>query len=294
MKISNIQQNTPEWIKMRRNYIGASDASAIMGVSPYRTAYECWLDKVGGVTQDDSYAMAFGRTNEPAARAEYELMTGVKMAPAVVLHELVPFMMASLDGLSLCRSMSVEIKCANVTDHQLAKEGKVPSKYYPQLQHQLACTGHDFMHYFSFHHGQCVLVEVERDEQFITKLIDEERKFWNMVQSLTPPAMVDNDRPFITDKEFNNLGAQYAQISSAILEMERVREKLKYRLLELCDQRNCYGDHLSISRVVSKGRVDYSTIEELKNVDLNKYRGINTVSFRINITTKTDGKNGKN
>ena len=40
----NDLDNSPE---TRRNFIGGSDAPAIMGVSPWDTPYTCWEKKVG-------------------------------------------------------------------------------------------------------------------------------------------------------------------------------------------------------------------------------------------------------
>ena len=42
-----------EWLEARKNYIGGSDASAIVGMNPYKTNNDLWLEKTGKVTPED-------------------------------------------------------------------------------------------------------------------------------------------------------------------------------------------------------------------------------------------------
>lgn len=44
-----------EWLELRKKYIGGSDASAVIGANPYRSAYALWAKKNGyrdGLTID--------------------------------------------------------------------------------------------------------------------------------------------------------------------------------------------------------------------------------------------------
>lgn len=82
------------------------------------------------------------------------------------------WMMASLDGIDIDGQAILEIKCPGPSDHELAKAGKIPEKYIPQLQHQLAVTGLKLAYYFSFDGTDGVIVEIERDEIFIAKIIE--------------------------------------------------------------------------------------------------------------------------
>ena len=36
-----------EWLAIRKNYIGGSDAGAVIGLNPYRSAYKLWAEKTG-------------------------------------------------------------------------------------------------------------------------------------------------------------------------------------------------------------------------------------------------------
>ncbi len=46
---SQLIQNTPEWHAFRRKRIGASDAPVIMGISPWKTPYQLWIEKTSGI-----------------------------------------------------------------------------------------------------------------------------------------------------------------------------------------------------------------------------------------------------
>ena len=42
-----MQQGSEEWLKLRKNYLGASDAAVVLGISPFQTRYQLWQDKLG-------------------------------------------------------------------------------------------------------------------------------------------------------------------------------------------------------------------------------------------------------
>lgn len=42
-----------EWLAARKNYIGGSDASAVLGMNPYKTNLELWKEKTGIVQPED-------------------------------------------------------------------------------------------------------------------------------------------------------------------------------------------------------------------------------------------------
>jgi len=55
-----LRQNTPEWLEVRKTKLGASDAPAILGISPYKTAYQLFLEKMGLVQDEDTYQLSYG------------------------------------------------------------------------------------------------------------------------------------------------------------------------------------------------------------------------------------------
>ena len=67
------QQGSEAWLDWRRGGVGASDAPAIMGVSPWMDVEALWLEKTGRATgRPSSFAMRRGQLLEPEARARPE------------------------------------------------------------------------------------------------------------------------------------------------------------------------------------------------------------------------------
>jgi putative phage-type endonuclease len=168
-----------EWLDWRAKGIGSSDAPIIWGSSPYSTLYKLWERKTGRITEGESnWAMRRGTAMEPQARAHYELENNCDMPATLVQHPSLPYMRASLDGYNRETKVVLEIKCPGRADHEMALNGQVPAKYYPQLQHQLFVSNADRVDYFSFFDGRGVTVQVNPDIDFIQQYVAKAMDFW--------------------------------------------------------------------------------------------------------------------
>jgi len=275
-------QGTPEWLEMRKKYIMASDAPAILGLSPWKSVYQVWEDKLGlSLPVEDNWAMKRGRDLEPIAREAYVLETGNMVVPMVLFHDEISYMGASLDGVSDDKTVAVEIKCPGEKDHLLALQGIVPEKYMPQLQHQLAVLAINEIHYFSYKDGETALITVPRDEVFIKRLLAENKKFWKCVENLTPPPLSERDYKKRSDLEWAKAVSSWKD-SKLDLEAAKTRESI-YResLIGMADRTNSIGSGVRVQRVLRMGSVDYKSVPELKDVDLEKYRKESIESWRI-------------
>jgi len=157
-----------------------------MGVSPWKSIEELYHEKILGLEMPSNPKMERGIELEEPARQLYTEMTGIQVKDKVVFHPFYNWMMASLDGMSVDNKRIMEIKVAGKVDHALAKKGKIPEKYYPQLQHQMeVCRelfGIDEMDYFSFNGKEGVIVNVKRDHVYIQGMIEKELEFWNCLK----------------------------------------------------------------------------------------------------------------
>jgi len=188
-----MDQGSDQWLQWRREGIGASDAPIIMGLSPYKTPFQLWEEKTGRhVDTETPWAARMGNQKEPLVRAHYELLRGVECPPLLCVHPSWPIFRASLDGYDKERNVIIEIKCPGKAEHQGAKEGRVPEKYYPQCQHQLMVTGADRVDYVS-HNVDFAIVEVYPDRDYISSYIQKACAFWDLVQKDQPPPFVDKD-----------------------------------------------------------------------------------------------------
>jgi len=266
-------QGSPEWLAERQKHIGASDAAIILGTSPWKTPYKLWEQKLGIAPPDkENDAMKRGSEMEPLARHAFEEETGLEVFPQCIYSKAFPFMMASMDGLTLDKDKAVEIKCPGKKAHDLAKEGKVPEYYMPQLQHQMFCLELDSIYYYSFDGEEGVLIEVPRDEEFIENLIEKEKEFWECVQSQTPPPMTSRDYDDRDGPTWTVIGARLREIDHAMKELKAEQERLKKEVVSDANGRSCRGGGITLTRSFPKGRVDYTIIPELEGIDLDQYR----------------------
>src|SRR5208337_1949303 len=135
LQFIDCEQGSQEWLDLRKTKITATDAPAIMGVSPWKTKIKCYKEKIGEIENVvKSERMQRGLDLEPIARELFTIRTGIEMFPRVVVRD---WAMASLDGLSIMGHKILEIKCPGPKDHELALCGKIPEYYFPQLQHQM-------------------------------------------------------------------------------------------------------------------------------------------------------------
>ena len=187
------------WLSARRSGIGGSDAAAIIGVSPWRTPLDVYLDKTGqGVEQADSDPMLWGRLLEPVVRQRYADVTGrevlVPDVPnGIVVHPSIPYMLTTLDGyVDGAVRRVVEVKTARSgADWGEPGSDEIPDYYLPQVQHYLAVTGFSVADIAVLIAGSDFRIyTVEANPEFQELLIAAESVFWDHVQNGIPPAPV--------------------------------------------------------------------------------------------------------
>lgn len=277
-----------QWLESRRNYIGASDAPVLMGVRKwktndgrFKTPALLWREKLGLEDMDcDNPATRFGKENESIAREDFEYQVGKKVPPIIVYHPVHSFIRATLDGMSEDGTLAVEIKCANAEDHDSALRGTCPHHYYAQLQHQLMCTGHSEMAYFSFHQGSGVIAYIKRNEAFIERLLKEEIAFWKNVTELTEPPLCEEDY-VQQDDDWADCADRLFEIKESIKVLEQSEKLFEDKLKRLSDNQNSMAGGYVFTVSTRKGTVDYSQVPELEGVNVEKYRKQSTQSWRL-------------
>lgn len=196
--VSTQDLSREDWLAVRRTGIGGSDAAAAVGLNPYMSALELWLDKTGrgdglprpdpGDTTSPTY---WGNLLEPIVAAAYTQQTGnrVRKVNAVLRHPSIPFMLANLDReiVGVPGAQVLECKTAGEFGSRLWREG-VPEYVILQVQHQLAVTGKRAADVAVLLCGQALEVHrIERDDELIARLIELEAAFWRYVETDTPP-----------------------------------------------------------------------------------------------------------
>ena len=108
----DIPQGTTAWHDWRTTVIGSSDAPAIMGENPWKSAKALLEEKLGIRARfQGNAATRRGSALEPQARSIYEKYKGVAVTPTILQSKLHPWQAASVDGIDRACTVIVEIKC---------------------------------------------------------------------------------------------------------------------------------------------------------------------------------------
>jgi len=280
--MSALIQQTDEWLEMRKNHIGASDAPVIMLVSPWKTPAMLWEEKMGiKMRVPATEAMNRGLQLEEKARVEFEKETGIYVFPQILKHPKIEYMIASLDGIDIEHKNIVEIKCVNREDHAIAKSGNVPEKYYPQMQHQMEVCELDQAYYYSFDGEKGVIVIVKRDDKYIEKMIKKEDEFYECMQDFVAPPLTERDYVIKNDNAWIVAAKEYIDLQTKMNSLEERQSYLRSQLIDMSNNRNCRGSGIKLQRIVRRGSVDYSKIVEIIAVDVEKYRKAPVETWRI-------------
>ena len=201
-----------EWLK-HRTRIGGSDASAILGLNPWKSNIELWMEKTGQASApdiSDKDVVKYGVSAEPLLRdlfaldfPEYEVEY---FGDNMILNDDFEFGAASLDGelteKETGRKGILEIKTTNILQNMQKEKwrNKLPDNYYVQCIHYLLITGYSFAIlkaqlkyefdgdiYLQTKHYKIERADVEEDIKY---LADAEAKFWEQVQTKTRPALL--------------------------------------------------------------------------------------------------------
>ena len=186
--IEMMDQGSDEWFAIRIGKVTASRVADIIaktksGYSTSRDNYMAQLvcERLTGQKGESftNAAMQHGTETEPLARAAYEALKDVLVDEVgFVPHPTIKMAGASPDGLVGDDGL-LEIKCPNTATHiDTLLNQSVPTKYFTQMQFQMACTGREWCDFVSFDNRlpeelQLFVKRVPRDDVYI-RLIEAE------------------------------------------------------------------------------------------------------------------------
>jgi putative phage-type endonuclease len=192
--IELMDQGSEAWFQVRIGKVTASRVADVLaktksGYSASRDNYMAQLvcerltgQKAEGFT---NAAMQHGTETEPLARAAYEALKDVLVDEVgFVPHPSIIMAGASPDGLVNDDGL-LEIKCPNTATHiETLLTQSVPTKYFTQMQFQMACTGREWCDFVSFDNRlpkelQLFVKRVPRDNMYIRLMEEEIIKFLN-------------------------------------------------------------------------------------------------------------------
>ena len=142
-----VLKNRKEWLGKRSKYIGGSDCACILGLNPYKSNVDLYLEKIGEKQpQDisDKPQVKFGIAAEPIIRELFQINYPQMQMNYVennnFINDKYPFARASLDGWLTDQSGSNgiwECKTSQIVSSAVKEKwnDQVPDNYYCQILH---------------------------------------------------------------------------------------------------------------------------------------------------------------
>lgn len=224
---------TPEQVALRRTGICATDVAAILGLSPWRSPLDVFLEKTNRAAPvEENEDMQRGTFLEDGARLWYAHRTGAKVAqPGTVVHPRDSLIIATPDGVPLLPGGDVrglEIKMPS-SAHGWGEPGTdaVPDYYVPQVAWQLAAMPEwtDTVDVFAVLEGKPRLYYVRRDVELEGLLVDEAHRFWrDHVVTGKPPEVEPRDLASVS-RAFRRSSGAALDFGTLPLETQAVLEE---------------------------------------------------------------------
>lgn len=234
-----------EFLENRLNGIGGSDAAAILGISPFKSRLQLWHEKVNKVIYTNSKSnliFEIGHALEPIIANEYSKMTGRKLeVRESKSHSNYPFIIGNIDREIIKSEKNskgiLEIKTKGAW---INWEETIPPYYIAQIQHYMAIYEYNWSSFAVLDLGarEITVTDIERDDTLINTIIEEEKKFWDLVQTKTPPTteptttcnsflkeIYKTSEPITIDISDNTVATEYARNLKYIKEQYKSLDK---------------------------------------------------------------------
>jgi len=249
-------QGSAAWLKARRNFRNASETADVMGCG-FNSPKRLKRIKAGLEEVYVNAAMRRGNELEDSVRDWAEEKFSKMFSPQVWENGVYR---ASLDGLSFDQKTLIEIKVSDSTYDDIVS-GKVPKKYFLQIQHQLYCSPARtaYLVAYSPEKDAYASIEVEYDEWAIEQI----KIAWEQFDKMEVP---DAEYMVTKDTRYLELDAQYALIRNAMdVHAEQLKE-IKAEMELIANGQNIEAEYTKLGYSIKKGSVDYKKI--LKEFDV--------------------------
>ena len=294
-----------DWLMLRKNGIGGSDAGAVCGLNPYVSPLEVYFSKTcEGIDEGapDNEAMREGRDLEDYVARRFMEASGLKVRRANVMYASRehPFMIADVDRLVTGRENGItglECKTASPYSAEKWKDGKIPAHYIMQCYHYMAVLDAQSWYIAVMVYGrEFKYIKLERDEEIIQQLIRIEENFWNhnvMVRVMPEPDGSDAAETFINRhfaesrkelsiplKGFDEKLRRREEITGIISQLDTEKKKIEQEIKTYMDEAEyAENENFLVSWKNSiTNRIDTKRLREEMPEIYNKF--LNTVKNR--------------
>lgn len=205
MQIVQLTQGTPEWHVHRRNHWNASDASAMLNESPYKTRAQLLKEYAFGITEeiDEATQKRFdqGHEFEALARQKLEAELHEDLYQCVAVDGKLS---ASFDGITMMEDLIFEHKTLNDSIRACESVETLPLHYRIQMEQQLMISGAQVCLFVGskWENDQCTewkQFEYKSDAQLRQRIIDGWAQFEKDLQSYEHVEIIEPQKAVVRD-----------------------------------------------------------------------------------------------
>jgi putative phage-type endonuclease len=190
----------------RRIGLGGSDIGAVMGLNPYKTAHQVYLEKVEGYTEDlsENEAVRRGIIFEQPTADLYTSITGKEVyCSGTFTHKEYPFLIANPDRIIPTENRGLEIKTVGYSSkNQWGASGTqlIPEHYYMQIAHYMFVLDYQYWDVAAlFPNYEVGIYSFERNHDIDKIILECGEQFWKGHVEMKTPPPIDFTNPNAKD-----------------------------------------------------------------------------------------------
>lgn len=203
----------------RNIYVGGSDMPVILGISKYKTQYELAQEKTGIEKREfiNNPYILFGNKLEPKIREYINAVNGTNFVVDTYIDEE-KSIRSNVDGIDKEHNILLEIKTHGKNYDQRVYEVQM-QLYMAQIGCEVGWLAlyerpEDFD--TEFDADRLVIKEIERDEEYIQKILSAIETFWIRCEYL-------KENPSMTEEEYFSQGTE---LDAQLIELKNIAPKL--------------------------------------------------------------------
>ncbi len=291
--ISTLNLSHEEWLRSGRKGIGGSDAGAVCGLNPYRTAMQVYHDKTSDEIETvDNEAVRQGRAFEDYVAKRFMEASGKKVRRSNTMYydEKNSFMLADVDRMVVSENAGLECKTASPYMADKWRDGRIPLSYQIQCYHYMSVCNAEAWYIAVLIYGrEFKYYRLERDDEIIRDLVQIEKVFWE--ENVCKKVMPDPDGSRLADQMiaeyykdaktyqipltgFNEKLERRQELISVMERMDQEKKQIEQELkVYLGEAEAAENEHYRVSwKLVRSSRLDEKRLKEEEPGIYEKYK----------------------
>jgi putative phage-type endonuclease len=218
----------------RKKGLGGSDIAAILGVSPYKTAVDVYIDKTTPIENENNInvhsPLYWGHQHETPILKAYEIETGNLVSTIDTVYDKEnDFLFANVDGVTKNKKVIVEAK-TSALKKEWGEEGtnQIPKHYLCQVAHYASILDAEYVDIPVLFFGNTFcLYKYERNLELEKIIKNRAIEFWqnNVMQHIAPEISNINDAKRIYSASNGNAIDSNQECLEAVYRLREIKEK---------------------------------------------------------------------